>query len=576
MARLRSSFVARLFAAVLLLVLLPTVVLGLYLYSQARTTAMDTEVVRIEEASRELASRIDGFLLSQRDLAHFAATSAEARSFIDGPRDAITTTQVDEWLREGPYTSDLVDDAFILDAQGTCIASTNPLLIRESFGIRPYFQEAVTGSDAMSDWYLGMTSGDPGIYLASPIRGRFGEVAGVLVLELDTAPIDDLVSQAYDVGTRAAVLNEAGVVIAAYDDGLRYRTVADLTSADAAQIASTRQFGDEPLPSLGLNDLRADLETVTVGDTAVSREYEIDGEARVAALTGLATQDWVVAVVAPLAAIQAAAAPVPLITGAFIALMMLYAALATSYISRFVIRPIRELVTSSRRLADGDLTVQVPVRGADEVAQLATAFNTMATQIRGNTERLEDEVARRTAELEEANREITQLSITDALTGCHNRLYLDQQLRREVDRSGRYGRRLSVVMCDIDHFKAVNDLHGHAAGDAVLRAAGMYLNTHRRTPDWVCRFGGEEFVIVLPETGLDDAVSIAQRACDGIARLAVDVDGVSIPITASFGVSTFRLGADETVLTLLERSDAAMYRAKTAGRNQVQAELPSP
>ena len=120
------------------------------------------------------------------------------------------------------------------------------------------------------------------------------------------------------------------------------------------------------------------------------------------------------------------------------------------------------------QLAAGDLSVQVPVRGDDEVAQLAAAFNSMANEIRGNTERLEGEVARRTTELEMANREITELSITDALTGCHNRHYLNQQLPREIDRAGRYGRRLSVVMCDLDHFKSVNDTHGHAAGDAVL------------------------------------------------------------------------------------------------------------
>ncbi len=142
----------------------------------------------------------------------------------------------------------------------------------------------------------------------------------------------------------------------------------------------------------------------------------------------------------------------------------------------------------------------------------------MATEIRGNTERLEGEVARRTAELEQANREITELSITDSLTGCNNRHYLDLQLPREIERAGRYGRRLSVVMCDIDFFKAVNDQHGHAAGDAVLRAVGGYLNAHRRTPDWVARFGGEEFVIVLPETILADAVDIAERARAGIAE----------------------------------------------------------
>jgi diguanylate cyclase (GGDEF)-like protein len=575
MPGIRSSFAGRLLVAVLVLVLLPTAILGVYLYSQARDTAMATELERIQDASRELATRIDAFILSQSDLARFGATSAEARDFINGPRDAAATTQIDEWLREGPYTSDYVEDAFILDAQGTCIASTNPAFVGESYGIRPYFQEAVTGSNAISDWSIGMTSGQPGIFLASPIRGEYGEVAGVLVIKLETVPIDDLIAQAYAVGTRATLVNAAGVVISTYDDAFVYRTIDDLTTEESAQIEATRQFADEPLPSLGLTGLRADFAAVAPGETTVSGEYEINNEPRVAALTGLITQGWVIAVVAPLAAIEAAAAAVPVITGGVIALVLLYAVLATAYLSRFVIRPIRQLARSSQQLAAGDLTVQVPVRGDDEVAQLATAFNDMAAEIRGNTERLEGEVQRRTAELEEANRAITELSVTDSLTGCSNRHFLDMQLPRELDRAGRYARHLSVIMCDIDFFKAVNDQYGHAAGDVVLRAVGGYLNTHRRAPDWVARFGGEEFVIVLPETDLGGALEIAERTRAGIASLQLEVDGTSTSVTASFGVSTFRMGADDTAQTMLERSDEAMYRAKQAGRNQVRSERPA-
>lgn len=572
---MRHSFAGRLLAAVLVLVLIPAVVLGVFLYDRARSTALDTELVRIQDASRELAGRIDAFILSQSNLARLGATSAEARAFVNGPRDALATTAVEDWLRDGPYTTDFVEDAFILDSQGTAIASTNPAFVGESYGIRPYFQEASAGTDAISDWTIGLTSGEPGIFLASPIRGEYDEVAGVLVIKLETTPIDDLLAQAYSVGTRATVVNGAGVILSAYDEVFLYRTVDDLTAEESARIESTRQFADQPLPSLGLTGLRADLAAVAPGKTTVSGEYEIDGEPRVAALTGLMMQDWVVAVIAPLAAIEAAAAPVPLITGGLIALVILYAALVTAYLGRFVVRPIRELARGSQELAAGDLTVQVPVRGDDEVAQLATAFNAMAAEIRGNTERLEGEVRRRTADLEAANLAITELSVTDSLTGCSNRHFLDLQLPRELDRAGRYARHLSVVMCDIDFFKAVNDEHGHAAGDAVLRAVGKYLNSHRRAPDWVVRFGGEEFVIVLPETTLDEAVEIAQRARAGIAELAVDVNGVSTSVTASFGVSSFRLGTGETAESLLERSDEAMYRAKEAGRNQVTAERPA-
>lgn len=576
MARVRSTFAGRLVTAVFLLVLLPTVLLGAFVYTQSRSNALSEATDQISRTSSQLANRIDAFILQEGDLARYSAGSREVRDFIISPDDPEASLALDEWLRTGPIASgtDHVQGIFVLDSQGNCVAATEPDRVGQSYGISPYFQQASAGRDATSDWTIGLISGEAGIFLASPIRGAYNEVAGVLVVELQTDPIDAIIAEAAAEGTRAVLINEAGVLLSAYDQALRYQTVDVLTPPERAYITSTRQFGDEALPSLGLVTVREDLAGATSGETVISREYEFNGQARIAALTGLRARPWVIADVAPLADIEAAAASVPLIIGAIVALILLYAAFATLYLTRFVVRPIRDLVESSNDLAAGNLNAQVPVRGDDEIAQLAAAFNSMASEIRGNTERLEGEVARRTAELEQANREITEISITDALTGCNNRHYLDLQLPREVERAGRYARRLSVMMCDIDFFKAVNDLHGHAAGDEVLRAVGDYLNSHRRAPDWVARFGGEEFVIVLPETTLADAVDIAERARMGIAALDVHVNGVPLPVTASFGVSTFRMGQDDTAQSLIERSDVALYRAKEAGRDRVESNEP--
>jgi diguanylate cyclase (GGDEF)-like protein len=575
MGRVRSTFAGRLIAAIFLLVLLPTILLGAFVYTQSRSSALDIATNRITDVSAELATRIDAFVINERNLARYGAASREVRDFIRAPRDPEAAAALDDWLMRGPFTSghDHVADVLVLNMQGTCIASTNASFVGESYGVRPYFQQASAGSDAISDWSIGITSGEPGIYLSSPIRGEFNEVAGVLVVKLETAPIDDIIDQAFDADVRAVLLNEAGVVLAAYDQDLRYQTVDELTPEERAHIVSTKQFGDEELPSIGLITVREDLRRVEPGETVISREYELGGAARIAALTGLESRPWTVAVIALISDIEAAAASVPLIVGIFVALILLYVVFATGYLKRFLVQPIRDLVESSNELAAGRLSVQVPVRGDDEVAQLAAAFNAMATEIRGNTERLEAEVARRTAELEQANQEITEVSITDSLTGCNNRHYLDLQLPREVERAGRYARRLSIMMCDIDFFKAVNDRHGHAAGDEVLRTVGAYLNSHGRTADWVARFGGEEFVIVLPETNLSDAVEIAERTRAGIAALDMSVNGEPLSVTASFGVSTFHMGEDDSAQKIIERSDEALYRSKDAGRNRVSSEL---
>lgn len=576
MSWLRSTFAGRLIAAVFLLVLLPTVLLGAFVYSPSREQAMATETARIADASAELANLIDAFIIDERDLARYASATREVREFMETPDEAAAMASLQSWLWKGPFVSghDHVADIYLLDEQGICVASTNPSIMDQSYSVRPYYQKAMGGSDYISDWSIGITSGTPGIYLSSPIRGAYNEVNGVLVVKLQTAPIDTIVEQAFEVGTRAALLNEAGIVLGAYEPGLRYRAVDELTSEEQAQIASTQQFAGEELAPLGLTTLREDLDAIPAGATVLSREYSLDGDARVAALSRLQARPWTLAVVAPLADIEAAAASVPLIIGVIIVLVLVYATFATLYLTRFVVRPIRDLVSSSHGLAAGRLTAQVPVRGDDEVAQLATAFNSMATEIRGDTERLEGEVARRTAELEEANRAITQLSITDPLTGCYNRLYLDQQLAREIERAARYDRDLSVIMCDLDLFKEVNDVLGHAAGDAVLRRLGGHLNTMRRDSDWVARFGGEEFVLVLPETSVDRALALAERLRSSLAGLVIDHDGGSITVTGSFGVTALAPG--DSPEALLARSDVALYRAKADGRNRVFAEPASP
>jgi two-component system, cell cycle response regulator len=167
---------------------------------------------------------------------------------------------------------------------------------------------------------------------------------------------------------------------------------------------------------------------------------------------------------------------------------------------------------------------------------------------------------------------IRTLSITDGLTGVFNRTYFYEQLRKEIQRAARYGSFLSLIMCDIDHFKEVNDTWGHTAGDMVLKRFATYLASSIRSDvDWVARFGGEEFVIVLPETDLMGATKVANRLRAGISRKRLpQIAGSSI--TASFGVAGMsgREGADtHSPDTLVNQADVCLYKAKREGRNAV-------
>ena len=176
--------------------------------------------------------------------------------------------------------------------------------------------------------------------------------------------------------------------------------------------------------------------------------------------------------------------------------------------------------------------------------------------------------------LRSANEENRRLSITDPLTGAYNRRYLMEQLPREIERAARYGRHLSVVMCDVDHFKKINDTHGHLIGDEVLKWFVTNLQKSVRACDWVARYGGEEFVAVLPETNVLNAGAAAENLRQGLRAVPFMLESVTFPVTASFGASGWKelVPAGATLDALMGKCDAGVYASKAAGRDRVTVE----
>ena len=160
-------------------------------------------------------------------------------------------------------------------------------------------------------------------------------------------------------------------------------------------------------------------------------------------------------------------------------------------------------------------------------------------------------------------------AITDELTGLVNRRRFLDALHSEIARGKRLGGRLSVVLADLDGFKEINDRFGHHAGDEVLIAFADLLRAHGRDVDVAARLGGEEFAVLLPETGLDGARSVADRLCRSLAELQIPLGaGEKVMVTASFGVA--ELGESQSVDALLRAADSALYRAKEHGKNRVE------
>ncbi len=174
-------------------------------------------------------------------------------------------------------------------------------------------------------------------------------------------------------------------------------------------------------------------------------------------------------------------------------------------------------------------------------------------------------------ELEEANRELEQKNTIDDLTGLYNRRFYDQKIMAEFRRSRRNLTPLSLVIVDIDHFKYVNDNYGHSIGDKCLVILGNLMKKElRRSGDIGCRYGGEEFCIILPETDTNGAIQLSQELRALVADQKFEVGDVLLSFTISCGVSTYIQQADVQPADLFNAADKALYQAKTQGRNQVQ------
>jgi len=210
--------------------------------------------------------------------------------------------------------------------------------------------------------------------------------------------------------------------------------------------------------------------------------------------------------------------------------------------------------------AGADDYVTKPVDGAELLARMKTAWR----------------IAELEQRLRKAHEQAVRLSLTDALTGLSNRRDLDAMLLREVARARRFDHPLGVVLCDIDHFKRINDAYGHAGGDAVLQSFASVLSANLRSHiDGVARYGGEEFALLLPECTLDATRAVAEKLRSAVEALEVRHEQRTIRLTASFGAAVIESGRGTSMSAdeLLAAADRSLYQAKESGRNRACVQL---
>jgi diguanylate cyclase (GGDEF)-like protein len=257
---------------------------------------------------------------------------------------------------------------------------------------------------------------------------------------------------------------------------------------------------------------------------------------------------------------------------------LVFSLLISFFISRSLNAPLYKLHEAAQKVSQNDYTAIVDIKTRDEFGLLGQVFNKMLASIQTSFKKLdlmnknlEGLVVERTQELLETNEELKLknhkleiLSTTDMLTGLFNRRYIEEQIQIAINRSERYGQDMSLVMLDIDHFKLVNDTHGHDVGDEVLVSIAKILKENIREVDVAGRWGGEEFIILFQADNLG-----AMANAEKLRTIINDQDHGDVGnITASFGYTQYI--KNDTIETLIKRADQGLYKAKKNGRNRAE------
>lgn len=420
---------------------------------------------------------------------------------------------------------------YILNAKGVVIAASNwqqpTSFVGQNYAFRPYFQDALR--DGSGRFYgVGVTSKMPGFFLSHEVRDG-GSVLGVAAVKVDLGNLDAGWNSAR-LGGEFFVTDEHGVIFLSSHPDWKYRPLAVLTADARDEVRRTRQYDTvlkEPLAITTLAQLRTDekLADIAQEDDAANGRRQ---ERYFIKTASLADSGWTFNVLIPTASADLRAAG----TGAATAVAAAFIMLAVLYVQQ-----------ARRRSQEREKSRQ----------ELERTHTALEQQHR---------------ELQQLTEELRVTSITDPLTGAYNRRFFFETAGKLVSAAQRHGSALSIVTIDVDHFKRINDLYGHPAGDEVLRKLTEICKDALRESDVFARFGGEEFIMALPNSDSAAAYAAAERLRITTMEQTIVVKDAPLRITISCGVSQFlpqETGIDET----LKRADEALYEAKNSGRNRV-------
>lgn len=517
-------------------------------HAHART-AKEVEAL----AARAAQMMADGVLQRSREMAVIAQSSGLWSGGLDSPA---VTALLDRARAVSPNSLWIG----VADKQGTVVAATGNVLLGQNVAQRPWFARGMEG--------LHVGDVHPAVLLEaslSPLASReplrFVDFAAPIQVEGKTVGV--LCTHfSWD---WARQVSERVLPIDAQSRGIElliFDARGELLYAPYGQTTSLRANGQR-LPMT--DSQQAPAATAQVFHWTDNQPY-LTSSVRMG--TGLAGTDlgWRIVARAHYGkSFEPARTALLLAGGAGLAVACVICAIAWRGARRLG-ADLRLLAQATRRIEAGATDVLIPeVRSSGEVQTLSRALVRMTHRLAKAHADMESQVAERTMELEAANRSLEQLMRHDALTGVLNRRGFEPKGKLLFDLARRGGRPLSACMIDADHFKIFNDTYGHAIGDEVLKFIANCLCSRMRRTDVLARWGGEEFMLLLPDTSLDKARMLAEDLCKA-------VEG---PTHAIWGRVTVSVGLvqgtadDESLEALIARADQALYRAKHLGRNQV-------
>ena len=403
-----------------------------------------------------------------------------------------------------------VDIIWVMNASGDCVAASNHAeptsFVGTNYADRSYFTSAQAGQRGRQ-FAVGRVTKVPGLFFSAPVMSD-GQFVGAVTVKNDLPRIASALNNPH-----AFVTDDQGVIILAADRGLEMRALPG---------AAVHRLSDEARQS---RYMRVKFDTYDVGT-----------------------------VTNPGGLVRVGGSPYPHIAAT--------SELPQHGIAVHIVMPVRNIAGLR-----GDALLTFLLLASSAILLTALAFGARAyvsrmRQYRRSIEGTNESLTRLNAQLE-------GLATVDPLTGLHNRRFMDESLEREVVRANRKQAPLAVIMIDIDHFKRFNDTFGHAAGDVVLRATGELMKQNFRASDVVCRYGGEEFLVVMPEVDLETARERSESLRLAMMHLNLAHDGKALgQVTISVGLSMLPKQGTR-VAALVAAADAALYEAKKQGRNRL-------